>query len=264
MNKQRKAINTVTPAHRDRSLNDRPGEKWLPIPHLEKFLLISNHGRIKRLERISVRFNGVKCVLKEMIMLPAVNKSYNKFRDDYIHALQLETKIEGKFISFQVHRMVYYCFVEPFDLNDKDIVIKIADGGLDIRPQMLLRLNQKGKAQRMYETGRQKSPFSFDDFKSKLEESPSGNLDQPVSQYDHNGILQHTYNNITEATECTGIKVKEIRHAAKWLVCLSKGYYWRYGTDKLVDVNQIREIMLLDEVKTLADAYRYFTGEDMV
>ena len=100
-------------------------------------------------------------------MLPAVNKSYNKFRDDYIHALQLETKIDGKWICFQVHRMVYYCFVEPFDLKNKDIVIKIADGGLDIRPHMLLRLNQKGKAQRMYETGRQKSPFSFDDFKSK-------------------------------------------------------------------------------------------------
>lgn len=108
---------------------------------------------------------------------------------------------------------------------------------------MLLRLNQKGKVQRMYETGRQKSPFNFDDFKSKLGESPNGNLDLPVSQYDHNGILQHTYNNITEATESTGIKVKEIRHAAKWLVCLSKGYYWRYGTDNSVDVNRIREIV---------------------
>lgn len=95
---------------------------------------------------ISVRSNGAKSLRKEMIMIPAINKSYNKFRDDYIHALQLTTNIEGKHISFQVHRMVYYCFVEPFDLNDKDIVIKIADGGLDIRPQMLLRLNQKGKA----------------------------------------------------------------------------------------------------------------------
>lgn len=43
MKKQRKAIDTFTPAHRDKSLNDRPGEQWLPGPHLEKFLLVSNH-----------------------------------------------------------------------------------------------------------------------------------------------------------------------------------------------------------------------------
>jgi len=73
MKKQRKAINAVTPAHRDRSLKDRPGEQWLPIPHLEKFLLVSNHGRVKRLERITVRSNGAKSLLKERIMLPAIN-----------------------------------------------------------------------------------------------------------------------------------------------------------------------------------------------
>jgi len=65
------------------------------------------------------------CLKKGLCFLLLI-KSYNKFRDDYIHALQLTTNIEGKHISFQVHRMVYYyCFVEPFDLNDKDIVIKV-------------------------------------------------------------------------------------------------------------------------------------------
>lgn len=159
--------------------------------------------------------------------------------------------------------MVYYCFVEPFDLNDKNVVIKIASGNLDIRPQMLIKMNQKEKVHFTYETGRQKSPFSFEAFKKKVEEQDAATIDQPISQYDHNGILQRTFPNITAATETTGITPKDIRHAATWLVCLSKGYYWRYGTEPNVNVERIREIMAREEVKTLADAYRCLTGHEM-
>lgn len=79
--KEREENDCLLP-YRDKSLKDRPGETWAPIPRLEKYYLISTHGRVKRLERACKNAVGWASVLKEQIMLPALNRTYNKYRQD--------------------------------------------------------------------------------------------------------------------------------------------------------------------------------------
>jgi hypothetical protein len=56
--------------------------------------------------------------------------------------------------------MVYYCFIEPFDLKDKSIVILFKDtDNLNIHPSNLILADLGQKRQRVAERERFKSPL---------------------------------------------------------------------------------------------------------
>lgn len=245
--------------YKNKSLTNLLNEIWKPIPLLEKYLHISNYGRVKRLQRITKSSSGRSMVLKEQIILPALNKSYNSYIKDYIYALQTGVRIDGTIFRFQPHRMVYYCFIEEFDLNDRDIIIVVEGNGFDIRPEKLLKVNAKEKSHRMYNIGRQPSPFNHAEYNVKHKQSPTGKAsDVPVSHYDSNGKLICHYKNITEAAAMSNVSIQMIRNSAKWLVRMAYGCYWRYGKDPSIDVNIIKEIMEMESVRNLEDAYNYY------
>lgn len=125
-------------------------------------------------------------------------------------------RVDGKEYPFQLHRMVCYCFVEAFDLHDSNIIIKAEGDGLDIRPQKLLKVDTHSLSHRLYETGRQLSPFSYEDYDLAHRLSPTGKAPLPqVSQYDPEGKHLRTYQNVTEAENVSGISIKDIRYSAK-------------------------------------------------
>lgn len=241
-------------AHRDKSLNNRAGEAWLPVPGYENELLISNHGRVKKLASfVNGKFTG-----KETIILPHVTTSHNKYLNETNLTLQLGTMINKKRIYFQVHRMVYHCFVKPFDLNDRFVVIGIKGNRLNIRPDQLFMTTQRERTHQTYELGRQQSLISQD--LSILLTLKADNPEQliPVSQYDASGKRLCTFDNVVAASDRTGIPIKQIRYCAKWLVCLTRGYYWHYGSEKAIDVKLIKNIMARKDVHTIPDAYQIY------
>lgn len=116
------------------SLKDLPNEQWKPLFGYEGKYVISNKGRVKRL-------SGWK-----------TGSSF--FEEEQILAISL-TKIKDKsYLFFRLHgqvrkssmalsRFLYYCFVEEFDLNDKNLMITNESKLLwDIElSQLLLRSN---------------------------------------------------------------------------------------------------------------------------
>ena len=81
----------------------------------------------------------MKFTTAEKIILPAINHCENKLKNDYTYRFQIQA--QGCYVSFQVQRMVYYCFVEAYDLTDKNnVIISIKDNGLDIRPKYLKKI----------------------------------------------------------------------------------------------------------------------------
>lgn len=103
------------PACMNLSLENVPGEKWKPLRGLSDQFAISNKGRIKRLNCWTSAKN--KRFINEKII--------SLFLDNYADTGYLYTNLnyKGKRIQIRLNKFLYYCFVRPFDLNDRSLVI---------------------------------------------------------------------------------------------------------------------------------------------
>jgi len=104
------------PACMNLSLNDLPREKWKPIPDIEEYFAISNKGRIKRLNTWTQNKN--KTFWKEHIISLFVTRP-----DSKTHSLYSQVNCNGKKYKIVITRLLYYCFVEKFDLKDRNLVV---------------------------------------------------------------------------------------------------------------------------------------------
>lgn len=103
------------PACMNLSLENLPDENWKPLPGLSDQFAISNKGRIKRLNCWTSTKN--KRFINEKII--------SLFRDNYADTSYLYTNLsyKGKRIQIRLNKLLYYCFVKQFDLNDRSLVI---------------------------------------------------------------------------------------------------------------------------------------------
>src|SRR4028119_1393255 len=104
------------------SLESLEGEVWKDVPGLDGYFLISNFGRIKRQQYDLQHPNGFVYILPEKIIKPKIGKAANKFKNDYTVYITGKVVVQGRTFAFSVPRIVYYCFVHPFDLKDKNLV----------------------------------------------------------------------------------------------------------------------------------------------
>lgn len=81
--------------------NNNYVEEWRPIPNWEELYHISNHGRIKSLEKKVKAGMGYR-VIKEKILKPKVDK------DGY---LLINLSIDSRPITYKVHRLVAESFI---------------------------------------------------------------------------------------------------------------------------------------------------------
>ena len=136
------------------------GEVGKDVPGLDGYFLISNFGRIKRQQYDLQHPNGFVYMLPEKIIKPRIGKAGNKFNNDFTYYVVGKVVADGKTFAFSVSRMVYYCFIEPFDLKDKSIVILFKDtDNLNIHPSNLILADLNQKRQRVAERERFKSPL---------------------------------------------------------------------------------------------------------
>lgn len=201
------------------TLEDLPGEYWKPIPGFEDYYEISSYGRVKSLRRAYINRYGGERVLPEKIRKLKLTTNLNKKIGDLLYSLVITLSYEGQHYSYAVSRLVYHCFVEPFDLTDMDLRVSFKDGdGRNVDYRNLFITNRSALGLHAYESGRAESHLKV--------------LSRPVSQFNGKGELLNQYVSIYEAAKQLGISGSAISAAASGDTFLYKGFVWQYGWRK--------------------------------
>jgi hypothetical protein len=207
----------VTELFREMDINDLPDELWKDIPGLEGYGMISNYGRVKRLQYELLNAEGHAVMYKARIQKQRVQRRYNEFKKDYKEVLQARIQINKQCHYISVGRIVYYCFVEKFDLDDNSIFITYKDGnGLNPIPDNLLKVNISGLQHIIMATQRKDLHFSHSkENQERCIEKARLVRNKKVMQYDLQGTYIATYDSISIAAKATGINLSSISLASK-------------------------------------------------
>lgn len=171
------------------SLKDLPDEKWKPIEDFENYE-ISNYGRVKSLERWVNSPKGGEQKVAERIMKPQTFKYLNKHLKTHFYNVRCNLCSEGKLYGKSTARLVYYHFVEKFDMEDLSFRISYKDENrFNIHFSNLEKVTTIEIRHKILDTGRGKKR----------------NFKQAVTQYTVNGDLIAQYEDIHAASETLGI-----------------------------------------------------------
>lgn len=194
------------------SLTDLPGEQWKPI-HSNDHYAVSNYGRIKSFARLSKMGQGRTKLLPEKILKLFISKSLNKYLNQLIPHVFTRLSKHGIKQSISISRLVYFHFVEEFNMDDLTLVVSHKDGD----PLHLFQTNLE-----LLTISEQK----FKMFRNKRAESWKAQYKESIAQFDINGVLINTYPSIYEASKITGINNGSIYYALEEKCITAGGYRW--------------------------------------
>jgi hypothetical protein len=235
--------NKISYPYQQLELDDLKGELWEDLPFLDGLYRISNFGRIKRLTRETKHLAGSVKHLPEKIMICYVSKSKNDGVGDNVFSLSASATVDGKKYKFQIARLVYYCFMKQFDLDNLALVVLPKDGdGKNVIPSNLKLSSIKEKQIRIFERNRWHVDYSnsFDEFKEGKIKSENPYTKQ-ISNYNLKGKRLKTFPSIRVAAKVTGNRETNILNVLKKRCVTSGGFVWAYGKKKIVDVAAIRK-----------------------
>jgi hypothetical protein len=230
--------------HQYLSIDSLKNEKWKDIPGLEDYFMVSNFGRVKRLEYEMEYKNGAIYIKPEKIIKATIIRQKNKFKNDETRFLVNRVVLGGIRYNLTLSRIVYYCFKEKFNLDDKKIDILCKDGdGLNVIPANLVKATLHEKARRMVARGRFESPLKFLDKEFKLKQRAAivKAKSKQVSQYNLQGKWMRTFSSAAEAERATNIFATSIGHTASGGLISAGGFVWGWGKGKEVDVESMRK-----------------------
>ncbi|MET3537654.1 NUMOD4 domain-containing protein [Chryseobacterium limigenitum] len=171
------------------SLKDLPNEEWKLIEGFENYA-ISNYGRIKSLERCIVNSYGGKWRLKDSIKKPRVFKYFNKYLKTDFYSVRGSLSLEGKEYGKSIPRLVYYHFVEKFDMDDRSLLISFKDNNqFHVHADNLEKLSVSDLHYKTMKLGRGKKR----------------NFDRAVNQYTVEGSFVASYESMDAAAGSLGI-----------------------------------------------------------
>lgn len=182
------------------SITDLEGEVWKDVVGYEGLYQVSNYGRIKSLNRVQVRKNGSKILVKCRIL--KYHKQY--YKNCFYYSVSLHAQ---KLKTWNVHRIVALTFVENKD--NKPYVDHINGQKEDNR---CVNLRWATCLENIH------NPITYDIFINKMSErrnKKSGKDVIPVNQYTIDGILVSSYPSINEASRVTGIDATAISYASR-------------------------------------------------
>ena len=199
------------------SLKDLPNEEWKEIKDFENYM-ISNYGRIKSVERWANPLNGRKWQLPERIMKLQFMPFFNKHLTCNFYNITCLLSSEGKRFRKSVPRLVYYHFVEEFDLNDRSTLISFKDNNrFYLHARNLERLSISEELFKRVRTNRVKNSRS--------------DYNQSVNQYTTEGNLLSTFDSIDVAADTLGIENRHILAAIKKERLTAGGFRWFFKGD---------------------------------
>lgn len=220
------------------------GEEWKDIPGLDGYFLISNYGRIKRQQYEMQYRNGAIYIKPEKIIKPQIVRQPNKFKKDFTYFLTGRVTLSGKRYNITIARMVYYCFIEPFDLEDQDVVIICKDAdNFNIQPSNLGMATKSQKQQRTIARKRFKSPFlaMTEQDRRKQRKAILKSVSKQVSQYSMKGRKIKTFSSAAEAERATGVFATSVGKVASGEDISAGGFIWRWGKEPKVDVEALKQ-----------------------
>ncbi|HEX8676615.1 MAG TPA: NUMOD4 domain-containing protein [Segetibacter sp.] len=226
------------------SLENLEGEVWKNVPGLDGYFLISNFGRIKRQEYELQHPNGFVYILPEKIIKPKIGKAANKFKNDYTVYITGKVVVQGRTFAFSVPRIVYYCFVHPFNLKDKNLVVLVKDtDNLNIHSSNLILADLNQKRQRVAERKRFRNTLLdlSEEKRATIRKSILKAVRKQATQFSLEGEKIRIYESASEASRITGVSAKCIGEAASGLHVTAGGFLWRWGNEEKVDVNKLRQ-----------------------
>lgn len=224
--------------YQNRSLEDIEGEEWKDIPRLDMYFLVSNYGRIKRLQYMLEYNDGRKYLKSPRIIKPVLVKIPNEFTNDNIYFLRATVTLFKQKYNLSIARLVYFVFIKPFDIGSKDIVILCKDGdGRNIKTSNLQLANLHDKQKRIFDLERRESLYKEGpDHLRGIEKARQVNNRQ-VTKYNMDGKKINTYPSITSAAKETGISHGQISHVANGIELTARGFIWRFGNVEEIDIS---------------------------
>lgn len=194
------------------SLKDLPDEEWKEIKDFENYM-ISNYGRIKSLERWATPLNGRRWKLPERIMKLQFMRFFNKYLKCNFYNITCLLSSEGIRYRKSVPRLVYYHFVEKFDLSDNSILISFKNNNrLHLNAKNLEKLSVSQELFKRVRINRVKNSRS--------------DYEQSVNQYTTEGNLLSTFDSIDVAGDALSIDNRHILAAIKKERLTAGGFRW--------------------------------------
>lgn len=187
--------------------------------------------------------NGAIYVKPEKIIKAGIVKQPNLFKKDYTYFLTARFSLHGIRHNLMVSRMVYFCFIGHFDLEDQELVVICKDtNNFNICPSNLLLVTRSHKQQRTIARKRFSSPFlAFtDEDRQKQRKAILQTLSKQVTQYNLKGKKVNTYTSAAEAERATGVFATAIGQVAAGTDVSAGGFIWRWGHAPKVDVLALR------------------------
>lgn len=228
--------------YQDISLKNIKGEKWKDLPGLELYFKISSYGRIKRLEYDLEYIDGRVYTKPEKIIKPTVRKIPNLFMNDTILFLYSRVTLYKQHYNFSIARLVYYCFVQSFNLNNSFIVILTKDrNGLNIKPSNLKKATLTEKQKRIFDLKRHQPLVVDNEARQRSIEKSKQRNNKEITQYNMQGEKIKTYPSSTIAGIQTGISRSHISNRASGTEFSAGGFIWRYGNDNQIEITPMLE-----------------------
>ena len=180
------------------SLDDLPGEMWDDVPGFDGEYQVSSYGRIKSLRRWQgTGSSGRGYYTKEKIRQQHILHRRNTILNIPAHNISIALYRNARPIWTSTARYVYCVFVEPFDIDNPDIIISYKDcDGRNLHYENLILTDRSKLATRSFRLKRNRSIFSLDSL--------------PVRQLTMEGELIATYPSLKAAQDKTGIHYKSI------------------------------------------------------
>lgn len=228
--------------YQNTKLKNLKGERWKDIPGFEFYLMVSNYGRIKRLEYELEYSDGRRYIKPVRIIKPVLMKIPNGFMNDNVYFLRTFITLYKQRYNFSLARLVYHCFKRPIELHDESLVIIAKDGnGRNIKASNLVQASHSQKQQRIYDLNR-KEPIVLDEETRKhvIAQAKLANSKQ-VTQYNLQGKKIKTYPSIAIAAEKTGISHSHISNRARGIEFSAGGFIWRFGNDPEIDIKPMSD-----------------------
>lgn len=225
---------THQPPYVNLQLVDLPGEVWkpFPFPPFDDYYVVSNKGRVKRLAYTMQRSDGIMTRLPERIK----KQNYSIFINDHTklksYVLAFQIKVDKYSQAFSAARIIYYTFVEPFDLSDPNLIVRPKDGnGLNCVPENLYLFERKNLGKWITDNNRRSKSKLSDRSKwtDKMHRDWDKSVRKKVSQYDLQGRLIQTFNSRREAGRHLGIEHSLICAAIAGQLMTAGGFIWREG-----------------------------------
>ncbi|HPN59862.1 MAG TPA: NUMOD1 domain-containing DNA-binding protein [Chitinophagaceae bacterium] len=232
--------------YQNTGLKSLKGERWKNIPGFEMYFMVSNFGRIKRLE-YELEYSDGRVYLKPArIIKPVLVKIPNVFMKDHIYFLRTSITLYKQKYHFSIARLVYHCFKSPIKLKDESIVILTKDrNGQNIRVSNLVKASLSQKQKRISDLNR-RTPLVVDK-EARIRGIAQAKLtnNKRVTQYNLQGKKVKTHPSIAVAAEKIGISHSLISNRARGTEFSAGGFIWRFGDESVIDI--------LPMLKTIAE-----------